>query len=73
VDVGLPRMDGYELARRVRAEGWPRRPVMVAVTGYGQPEDRDRALAAGFDFHVTKPVDAGRLLELLAREAPTSP
>ena len=70
VDVGLPRMDGYELARRVRAsmEGRPP-PLMVAVTGYGLPEDRSRALAAGFDEHLTKPVDATALAGVLAKRA----
>ncbi len=73
VDVGLPKMDGYEVARRVRADtGWARRPLMVAVTGYGQPEDRARALAAGFDEHLAKPVEADVLGEILARGA-TSP
>jgi signal transduction histidine kinase/ActR/RegA family two-component response regulator len=67
VDIGLPRMDGYELARRLRAtlDGRPR-PFMVAVTGYGLPEDRSRALAAGFDEHLTKPVDAAALARVLA-------
>ena len=58
IDVGLPRIDGFELARRIRAAGgsaW--RPYLVAVTGYGQPEDRGRALAAGFDEHLVKPID----------------
>lgn len=54
VDVGLPGFDGYEIARRVRTEG--RTTRLVAVSGYGQPEDRARALAAGFDEHLKKPV-----------------
>lgn len=54
VDIGLPGFDGYELARRVRADGV--QSTLVAVTGYGQPEDRRRALAAGFDQHLTKPI-----------------
>jgi signal transduction histidine kinase/CheY-like chemotaxis protein len=64
VDIGLPRLDGYEVARRVRAalEG----ALLVAVTGYGQPEDRRRAREAGFDAHCTKPVALGRLGALLA-------
>jgi signal transduction histidine kinase/ActR/RegA family two-component response regulator len=74
VDVGLPRMDGYEVARRLRADtGWTRRPVLVAITGYGQPEDRSRALEAGFDLHVPKPVEIDKLLEILERGAVTSP
>ena len=54
VDLGLPGFDGYEVARRVRSQRT--RVRLVAVSGYGQPEDRDRALAEGFDEHLTKPV-----------------
>ena len=64
VDLGLPGMDGYELARRVRAAGG-RGIYLVAVTGYGAAEDRARALEAGFDAHVTKPLEAEALAELL--------
>jgi CheY-like chemotaxis protein len=67
VDIGLPRMDGYELARRLRGAMDGDRPLLIAVTGYGLPEDRARALAAGFDDHVTKPVDIGVLAGLLAK------
>lgn len=58
-------MDGYEVARRLRvsANG---SMLLVALTGYGQPEDRSRALEAGFDVHITKPVETGRLETLLA-------
>ena len=66
VDLGLPGFDGYELARRVRAGG--QRVVLVAVSGYGQPEDRQRALAAGFDEHLKKPVAFAELESALARE-----
>jgi len=70
VDVGLPRMDGYELARRVRASMKGRQPpLLVAVTGYGLAEDRNRALAAGFDEHLTKPVDAAALAGVLTKRA----
>jgi signal transduction histidine kinase/ActR/RegA family two-component response regulator len=70
VDVGLPRLDGYELARRVRASMQGRQPpLMVAVTGYGLAEDRNRALAAGFDEHLTKPLDAAALAGVLAKRA----
>ena len=57
IDVGLPGMDGYELARLARAQPGGGEVRLVAVTGYGQAQDRERALAAGFDRHVTKPVD----------------
>jgi two-component system, sensor histidine kinase len=64
VDIGLPGIDGYEVARRVRANG--RRPVLIALTGYGQPEDRRRATEAGFDEVLVKPVDPNALTALLA-------
>jgi CheY-like chemotaxis protein len=65
VDIGLPGIDGYEVARRVRAHD-ARRPVLIALTGYGQPEDRRRATEAGFDEVLVKPVDPTALTELLA-------
>ena len=65
VDIGLPGIDGYEIARRVRARD-ARRPVLIALTGYGQPEDRRRATEAGFDDVLVKPVDPAALTELLA-------
>jgi PAS domain S-box-containing protein len=58
LDIGMPDMTGYEVARRVRAEPWGERIFMLAITGWGQEEDKERALAAGFDQHMTKPVDA---------------
>jgi CheY-like chemotaxis protein len=68
IDVGLPKMDGYELARRIREEfAGPRRPYLVAVTGYGLPEDRNRTREAGFDLHLVKPVDAATLADVLER------
>jgi signal transduction histidine kinase/CheY-like chemotaxis protein len=66
VDLGLPGLDGYEVARRVRSRR-PRRPLLVAVSGYGQPEDRARSQRAGFDAHLTKPVDTRELHRLLAQ------
>ena len=56
IDIGLPEMDGYELVRRLRASAKGMRPRLVALTGYGQTEDRERARAAGFDDHLIKPV-----------------
>src|SRR5262249_38848592 len=55
VDIGLPGMDGYEVAQEVRQDAALRRVVLVALTGYGRDEDRARALAAGFDYHLVKP------------------
>jgi signal transduction histidine kinase/ActR/RegA family two-component response regulator len=66
LDVGLPGMDGYEVARRIRAAKGIRRPLLVAITGYGAPEDRQRAIDAGFDAHITKPVEYPTLAALLA-------
>jgi CheY-like chemotaxis protein len=68
IDLGLPRIDGYEVARRAREmiEGQPR-PMLIAVTGYGLPEDRRRTFEAGFDGHLVKPVDLAELRALLAR------
>ncbi|WP_244808665.1 MULTISPECIES: ATP-binding protein [Caballeronia] len=65
LDIGLPRMDGYQLAGRLRAKG-RKIPILVAITGYGQAEDRLKAQAAGFDRHFVKPVDINALLDLLA-------
>ena len=67
IDLGLPGMDGYAVARELRSRPETRAIRLVAVTGYGQAEDRRRALAAGFDQHVTKPVDASMLDDLLGR------
>ena len=65
VDIGLPGMDGYEVARRLRAGSEAADAVLVALTGYGHDEDRDRAREAGFDHHVVKPVEPEALQSLL--------
>jgi two-component system, sensor histidine kinase len=64
IDLGLPGLDGYEVARRLRADGTD--VGLIALTGYGQPGDRDRALAAGFDAHVVKPVEPAQLTDAIA-------
>lgn len=66
MDVGMPGMSGYECASRARAHAWGREPVLVAMTGWGRDEDKARALAAGFDRHVVKPLDLDCLRTLLA-------
>jgi PAS domain S-box-containing protein len=65
LDIGLPEMDGYEVARRLRAQNGRHRMRLVAVTGYGQPADRRRAHAAGFDEHMVKPVEPTALQDFL--------
>jgi PAS domain S-box-containing protein len=67
LDIGLPDMDGYELARRLRVLPETARSLLVALTGYGQPQDKERALQAGFDHHLVKPVKLGDVLGLLAK------
>jgi len=66
LDIGLPEMDGNELARRLRLEPCTRPALLVAITGYGQEQDRRTALEAGFDHHMVKPVDMDRLAAILA-------
>src|SRR5262249_22206760 len=65
-DIGLPGMDGYQLARQLRQQEGLNKAVLVAMTGYGQEHDRRRAQEAGFDHHMTKPVDPAVLEKLLA-------
>ena len=68
IDIGLPGFDGYQVARRIRREGsaWSRQVRLIALTGYGQESDRARAIEAGFDVHLLKPVDPTELRSLLA-------
>ncbi len=68
LDIGLPVMDGYEVARKLRALDNGYRPLLVAISGYGQPSDRERALEAGFDQHLVKPVSVEITLALAASE-----
>ena len=67
LDIGMPGMDGYEVARRIRSTAKGEHVFLVALTGWGQAEDKRRAAEAGFDEHVTKPVDPALLGELLSR------
>ena len=66
LDIGMPGMSGYEVAGRMRAEDWGRDVLLVATTGWGQAEDKRRALAAGFDLHMTKPISPDTVAKLLA-------
>jgi len=69
LDIGLPGMDGFEVAQRLRAQTGCQNAVIIAVTGYGQPEDRQKSIAAGFDHHLVKPVDIDELKRLLAKKS----
>jgi CheY-like chemotaxis protein len=65
LDIGMPDTTGYEVARQIRAEPWGGSVLLIAVTGWGQKEDKSRAVSAGFDHHLTKPVDMNEVEELL--------
>jgi DNA-binding response OmpR family regulator len=66
LDIGLPRIDGYEACRRIREQEWGRNMIVVALTGLGHDDDRLRSRQAGFDMHLVKPVDPEILLAVLA-------
>jgi signal transduction histidine kinase len=66
LDLGMPKMDGYEVARQIRQEAEDRRIALVALTGWGQQQDRERTAAAGFDAHLVKPVAEAQLFKTLA-------
>jgi CheY-like chemotaxis protein len=70
IDIGLPGIDGHEVARRLRAAPEGRDLVLIALTGYGRPDDVRRAREAGFDAHLVKPVDVDELGRLLAGLGP---
>jgi CheY-like chemotaxis protein len=65
LDIGMPGLNGYELAQKIRQEAWGQDMALIAATGWGQDDDRMRAFAAGFDAHVTKPFDPAHLLDLV--------
>ena len=67
LDIGMPELSGYELASRIRQEPWGRDALLIALTGWGQQEDKERSRCAGFDHHLTKPVDPDQLDRLLLR------
>ena len=69
LDIGMPEMNGYEVAKRIRVELGLGDALLIALTGYGEDRHRRLAREAGFDLHVTKPVDASRLEQLLKRPA----
>ena len=70
LDIGMPGMSGFDVARRLRASPWGRDVMLVAQTGWGQDEDRQRSREAGFDVHLTKPVDHAALMRLMPAPTP---
>ena len=69
LDIGMPDISGYEVARALRAEPWAANILLVALTGWGQESDRRRALEAGFDHHLIKPIDPDKLAGLIVSGA----
>ena len=71
LDIGLPKMNGYDVAKQIRQHPWDKKVAIIAVSGWGQEEDKRRAVEAGFDHHLTKPVEPAALSRLLALIAPS--
>jgi signal transduction histidine kinase/CheY-like chemotaxis protein len=67
LDIAMPKLNGYETARKIREQPWGKNLILIALTGWGQPEDRQRTQAAGFDAHLTKPVNYDGIMEILAK------
>jgi PAS domain S-box-containing protein len=70
LDIGMPELNGYEVARQLRREPWGRAMKLIALTGWGQESDKRRAIDAGFDLHFTKPIDIAQMQALIAEGAP---
>jgi CheY-like chemotaxis protein len=70
LDIGMPRLNGYEACRRIRALPDLEKPVMIALSGWGQEEDKRRSEEAGFHYHLVKPVDRTALMQLLSQLKP---
>jgi DNA-binding response OmpR family regulator len=66
LDIGLPTLNGYEVGRRIRDEAWGKDVILIALTGWGQEEDRRKSQEAGFDGHLVKPVNYPALMALLS-------
>ena len=66
LDIGMPGMSGYAVAQRIRAESWGKNMLLIALTGWGQEEDKRKAFEAGFDHHLIKPIDPDALEALMA-------
>jgi CheY-like chemotaxis protein len=72
LDIGLPKLNGYEAARKIREQPWGSKVVLIALTGWGQEADRRRSSEAGFNRHLVKPVEYAQLTQLLAELTPES-
>ena len=70
LDIGLPKLNGYEVARKIRETPWGKAIILIALTGWGQEEDRQQSKEAGFDSHLVKPVEQADLSRLLASLLP---
>ena len=66
LDIGMPKLNGYEVCRRIRQQPWGKSMTVIAMTGWGQEDDRRKSQVAGFDFHLVKPVDLDVLFKLLS-------
>jgi CheY-like chemotaxis protein len=73
LDIGLPKLNGYEVARRIREQPWGQKMALVALTGWGQKDDREKSKDAGFNAHMVKPVKHAALLKLLAELVASAP
>jgi CheY-like chemotaxis protein len=73
LDIAMPKLNGYEAARKIRAQAWGKQMILIALTGWGQQQDRRRTQDAGFDAHLTKPVNYTAIMDLLAKLPPPSP
>jgi CheY-like chemotaxis protein len=69
LDIAMPKLNGYEVARKIREQSWGEDMVLIALTGWGQKQDRQRTQEAGFDAHLTKPVNYDAIMEILVKLA----
>jgi CheY-like chemotaxis protein len=73
LDIGLPDVDGYTVAQALRADVRTRDALIIAATGYGRSQDRERSRRAGIDAHLTKPIDVEQLAQMIQRRRPAAP
>ena len=66
LDIGMPKLNGYDACRSIREQPWGKEMFLIALTGWGQEEDRRRTEEAGFDHHIVKPVDPAVLMQMLS-------